>query len=132
MCKRHVFLLSSTTLLLCGIPRYLFPLPKRLLTGSELTFTKEVEIDQSQETAAKVAQELVNDPDAGRSNVRRVSSESGVSVVVGEPTNSAECRFKGVSCFNCGKNGHSKSACRSPKKPQDTHTQPQRGKSGSK
>ncbi len=42
---------------------------------SELTFTKAVEIDKSQETAAKVEQELAaNDPDAGRSNVCRVPS----------------------------------------------------------
>ncbi len=107
-----------------------YPLPKRLLTEGELTFTKAVEIAQSLETAAEVAQELaVNDPDAGRSNVATPSFGRAGKVACfrcGRKTHkSAECSFKGVSCFNCGKSSHSKSACRSPKKPQDTP--PQRG-----
>ncbi len=107
---------SSRESFVCGLMTE--SIRKRLLTGAELTFTKAVEIAQSLETAPKVAQELaVNDPDAGRSNVRRVATpSSGRAVKLAcfrcsqRPHKSAECRFKGVSCFNCG---HSKSTYRS-------------------
>ncbi len=72
-----------------------YPLPNRLLTGGELTFTKVVEIAQSLETAAEVVQELaVNDPDAGRSNV---CWESGMFPLWSE--NPQICRVQFQRCL---------------------------------
>ena len=94
---------------------------KRLLTESELTFAKAVEIAHSMEAAAKNARKL---QDAGlpqlQKDICKVTPEvTNGCYRCGKPDHrAAQCPFRGAKCHNCGKQGHIRRMCRQPKKTQ--------------
>ena len=95
---------------------------KRLLTESDLTFAKAVEVAHSMEVAAKNARKL---QDAGLSQLQKdickvTPYAPGVTnecYRCGKPDHrAAQCPFRGAKCHNCGKQGHIRRMCRQPKK----------------
>jgi len=101
---------------------------KKLLTETDLTFQKAVDIAHTMETAADNARKLqspsrATEPMTHLKDIRRVSSNGQ-----GEASNSncyrcgksthkpAQCPFRTAKCHNCGKMGHLRRVCRQPKR----------------
>ena len=102
---------------------------KKLLTETDLTFQRAVEIAHTMETAAENARKLQSPSRAAElmphsRNIGKVSSNGQ-----GEATKSncyrcgksahkaAQCPFRTAKCHNCGKTGHLRRVCRQPKLP---------------
>ena len=102
---------------------------KKLLTETDLSFQRAVDIAHTMESAAENARKLQSPSRAAVSvpharNIGKVSSNGQ-----GEATNSncyrcgksthkaAQCPFRTAKCHNCGKIGHLKRVCRQSKKP---------------
>jgi uncharacterized protein (UPF0333 family) len=99
-----------------------------LLSESELTLTKTVEISLAMETAAKDASELQGSAQAGQ--VNKIKMAKGKQTVQfsssnnkqcyrcnGKVHNPQNCKFKEAVSQGCNKKGHSVKACRASSKP---------------
>ena len=111
----------------CGLRSEM--IQKKLLTETDLTFQRAVEIAHTMETAAENARKLQSPSRAAEQmphsrNIGKVSSNGQ-----GEATNSncyrcgksahkaAQCPFRTAKCHNCGKTGHLRRVCQQPKPP---------------
>ena len=97
--------------LVCGVNNE--QLQRRLLSESQLTFKKALEIAQTFETAARDAKDLQDAPrfTAPVHNVTRTPSQSECYRCGGHH-NPLGCRHRESSCHNCGKKGHLARKCR--------------------
>ena len=86
-----------------------------MLSESELTFARALEISQGMEAADRNTQQLKG-PEAAIQVVTRSASETDNSKLCyrcGRSNHTSEdCRFKEVCCHNCGKKGHIAKVCR--------------------
>ncbi len=101
--------------LVCGLRNE--AIQHRLLSKSDLTFSKALEIAQNMEAAEKNAQQLhgaetpiqyVDRPSSGTQRQKVCCSRCG-----GDNHGAQECRFREASCHACGKKGHIAKVCRS-------------------
>eukprot|EP00731_Ephydatia_muelleri_P013136 Em0007g446a len=124
--------------LVCGIRD--IKLQRRLLAERGLTFAKAFELAQAAELAEKNAMDIQNSTTASVCTVQPPDSPAGMDNVhdacfrCGGRHSAADCRFKSVECYNCGKLGHLSRVCRSKKpgrsvgrdtaqrRPKDTYT----------
>ncbi|KAL5503444.1 hypothetical protein EMCRGX_G010396 [Ephydatia muelleri] len=124
--------------LVCGIRD--IKLQRRLLAERGLTFAKAFELAQAAELAEKNAMDIQHSTTASVCTVQPPDSPAGMDNVhdacfrCGGRHSAADCRFKSVECYNCGKLGHLSRVCRSKKpgrsvgrdtaqrRPKDTYT----------
>ena len=124
--------------LVCGIRD--IKLQRRLLAERGLTFAKAFELAQAAELAEKNAMDIQHSTTASVCTVQPPDSPAGMDNVndacfrCGGRHSAADCRFKSVECYNCGKLGHLSRVCRSNKpgrsvgrdtaqrRPKDTYT----------
>lgn len=91
---------------------------KRLLTETELTLEKAIDISTSMEMAAREAQQL-----SASTQVHKVFTQSTKKAISGQPCyrcgkpghQAPECWCKDLDCRNCGKKGHIERVCRNKK-----------------
>ena len=106
--------------LVCGLQSE--AIQKRLLTESNLTLQKAIEISVSMEMAAKEAQGL-----SSSNRLHKVSVEKQTERQTGESGGTcfrcgkgghqpSDCWCKDLECHSCGKRGHIERACRGKKK----------------
>ena len=93
---------------------------RRLLSEPDLTFKKALELAQAIEAAERNVQEL-QCTKGGTERVFNVkwsaqNTPNTKCYRCGDNHSATDCRFKGASCHNCGKQGHIARACRSKSK----------------
>lgn len=117
--------------LVCGLRSE--TIQKRLLTETNLTLEKSIDISTSMEMAAKEAQQL-----SGATQVHKLFTQPKKVVTTGQLCyrcgkpghQSNECWCKDLDCRSCGKKGHIERACRNKTKTQTSKEHNMRKKSG--
>ena len=99
--------------LVCGLKS-----EKHLLSKSDLTLKRALEIAQSQEAAERNTQQL-KEGDISTLSIESVTVSSKKECYRCRGRNHLpwECRFKDVECHHCGRKGHIAKACRSKGEP---------------
>uniref|UniRef100_A0A3B3R045 ribonuclease H n=1 Tax=Paramormyrops kingsleyae TaxID=1676925 RepID=A0A3B3R045_9TELE len=112
--------------LVCGLRSE--AIQKRLLTESNLTLQKAIEISTSMEMAAKEAQKL-----SASAQVHKVYSDTRNKSKLKKPRyrcevghQSEDCWCKDMNCTNCGKRGHIERACKNKKTQPNKNTEPKK------
>ncbi len=91
---------------------------KHLLSKSDLTLQRALEIAQSQEAAERNSQQLKGEAAAfSVESVLGFSQKEKCYRCGGTNHSSQKCRFKEAECHNCGRNGHIARVCRSKEAP---------------
>nr|XP_055048287.1 uncharacterized protein K02A2.6-like [Misgurnus anguillicaudatus] len=86
---------------------------KRLLTESNLTLQRAIELSVSMELAAKEAQQLSSNSKVYRMETEKQTESKGPCFRCGKTGHSpASCWFKDMECRSCKKKGHIERACR--------------------
>ena len=94
--------------LVCGINDS--GIQRRLLAESDLTFKKALDLAQAIEAAERNIQDLQSSKFGSEKvlNIRggRTKDPGYFMLSLSRKSQAADCRFKGASCHNCGKQGH--------------------------